>query len=88
MESGAHVEMAETGRESGSLLTINGGSSSIRFALYENEPLRRLFDGKVDRVGLSGTNLTFKDVATQESHTVGLSEGRSAVAFLLDWLET
>jgi len=44
-----------------SLLSINGGSSSIRFALYDadNDPLRRLLDGKVDRVGLSGTNLTF-----------------------------
>jgi acetate kinase len=77
-------------RESSSLLTINGGSSSIRFALYGDEPLRRLLDGKVDRVGLSGTNLTFKDAMgrLQESHTVSLADGRSAVAFLLDWLET
>ena len=45
-----------------SVLAINGGSSSIRFALYEQgEPLRRLLDGKVDRVGLSGANLTFKN---------------------------
>ncbi len=72
------------------LLTINGGSSSIRFALYGDEPIRRLLDGKVDRVGLSGTNLTFKDVRGQfqESRTVVLTDGRSAVAFLLDWLET
>jgi len=49
-------------RESFSLLTINGGSSSIRFALYdEGEPLRRRLAGNVDRVGLSGTNLIFKD---------------------------
>ena len=41
-----------------------GGSSSIRFALYETgEPLRRRLDGKVDRIGLSGTNLTFNDPA-------------------------
>ncbi len=45
-----------------SLLTLNGGSSSIRFALYEaGEPLRRLLDGKMDRIGLSGTNLTFRE---------------------------
>ena len=57
-----HAEPVEANRGSFSLLTINGGSSSIRFALYEeDEPLRRLLDGKVDRVGLSGTNLTFKD---------------------------
>lgn len=42
------------------LLTINGGSSSIRFALYDlgDDPPQRLLDGKVDRVGLTGTNLT------------------------------
>ena len=44
------------------ILTINGGSSSIRFALYHvGEPLRRGLYGKVDRIGLSGTNLTFND---------------------------
>ena len=52
--------------KSRSLLTINGGSSRIRFALYEeSEPLRLLLDGKVDRVGLSGTNLSFKDSTGQ-----------------------
>ena len=78
-------------REFCSLLTINGGSSSIRFALFDvGEPLRRLLDGKVDRVGLSGTNLTFKDAAgqSQNSQHHRLRDRRSAVGFLLDWLET
>jgi len=45
-----------------SILTINGGSSSIKFALYKaHEPLKRALYGKADRIGLSGTNLTFKD---------------------------
>ena len=40
------------------ILTINGGSSSIRFAVYEvGDTLRRRIDGKIDRIGLSGTNL-------------------------------
>ena len=44
------------------ILTINGGSSSIKFALYQvGEPLKRGLYGKVDRIGLSGTNLTFND---------------------------
>jgi acetate kinase len=38
------------------VLTINGGSSSIRFAVYEaGASLRRRLAGKIDRVGLSGT---------------------------------
>ena len=78
-------------RELSSLLTINGGSSSIRFALYEeDEPLRVLLNGKVDRVGLSGTNLTFKDASgkSQDSRAIDADDRSSAVAFLLDWLET
>jgi len=44
------------------ILTINGGSSSIKFALYQTgEPPERKLYGKVDRIGLPGTNLTFSD---------------------------
>jgi acetate kinase len=89
VELAAHAETAT--RESYSLLTINGGSSSIRFALYdEGKPLRRRLDGKVDRVGLSGTNLTFNDPTgqSQDSRTIAPADHPSAVAFLLDWLET
>ena len=45
-----------------SILTINGGSSSIKFALYAAvKPLKRGLYGTVDRIGLTGTNLTFHD---------------------------
>ena len=45
---------------------------------------------EVDRIGLSGPNLTFKDSTekSQESRTIDAAVHRSAVAFLLDWLET
>ena len=91
MDLAAQAEALEARRGSYSLLTINGGSSSIRFALFDvGEPLRRLLDGKVDRIGLTGTNLTFKDAAgqSQNSHTIDASDRHSAVDFLLDWLET
>ena len=43
-----------------SVLAMNGGSSSITFALFQiGEPLKRRPAGKIDRIGLSGTNLTF-----------------------------
>src|SRR5450755_1274554 len=86
-EVGARAEAVGASRGSYSLLTINGGSSSIRFALYdEGKPLRRRLDGKVDRIGLSGTNLTFNDPFGQshDSRTVDPTDHRSAVAFLLD----
>src|SRR3977135_1580642 len=52
----------KTPRMKSCVLTINGGSSSIRFAVYDagETPLRRLA-GKIDRIGLSGTTLVAND---------------------------
>jgi acetate kinase len=73
-----------------SILTINGGSSSIKFALYQvGEPLKRGLYGKVDRIGLSGTNLTFSDSSGNQKDSLILesSDTKSATNFLIDWLE-
>ncbi len=73
------------------VLTINGGSSSIRFAVYEaGQPLRRRLAGKVDRIGLSGTTFSFNDTSGKSQDSLAIETGgrSSAVAFLLDWLET
>jgi|SRR5579859_2389658 len=72
------------------ILTINGGSSSIKFALYQaGEPLERTLFGKVDRIGLSGTNLTFRVASgkSQESHNITASDHKSAAKSLIGWLE-
>jgi acetate kinase len=72
------------------VLTINGGSSSIRFAVYEaGETPRRRLDGKIDRIGLSGTNLIVNDPAgkPQVPRRLTTADHRTAVGFLLDWLE-
>ena len=89
--SGVSHAKAGEARNPHALLTINGGSSSIRFALYEEgEPLRLLLNGKVDRVGLSGTNFTFKDTTgrSRDSRAIDPALHPSAVTFLLDWFET
>jgi acetate kinase len=73
------------------VLTLNGGSSSIRFAVYEagDTPRGRL-DGKIDRIGSSGTNLIVNDPAgtPQVLRRLAAADHRTAVGFLLDWLET
>jgi len=72
------------------ILTINGGSSSIKFALYEAvKPLKRGLHGTVDRIGLSGTNLTFHDAdgEPQTSRKLTAADHKSAANSLLDWLE-
>ena len=54
----------------GVLLCINGGSSSIKFAAYENaNPPRRLFAGEVERIGLPGTRLKIGDGETRDLPT-------------------
>ena len=73
-----------------SVLTINGGSSSIRFAVYEaGGTPRRLLDGKIDRIGLRGTNLILSDSSgkPQVPRRVAAADHRTAAGFLLDWLE-
>jgi acetate kinase len=72
-----------------SVLTINGGSSSIKFALYQaGEPLKRTLAGKIDRIGLSGTSLTFSDPGGSGPDSLGIaaSDHRSAANNLIDWL--
>ena len=72
------------------VLTINGGSSSIKFALYQTgEPLTRSLYGKVDRIGLPNTNLTFNDPTgnQQGSRSFAASDHRSAANSLIAWLE-
>ena len=71
------------------VLAINGGSSSIKFALYQvGEALEQRLYGKVDRIGLSGTNLTFHDPdgKPQASRSLAAADQKSAASFLMDWL--
>ena len=45
------------------VLVMNGGSSSIKFAVYRmSDPPQRWLHGKVDRIGLSGTTMTFDEL--------------------------
>ena len=72
------------------VLTINGGSSSIRFAFYRvaNPPQRRLY-GKVDRIGQSGTTLMFSESASGPagSRRIEAADQDSAARVLIAWLE-
>lgn len=73
-----------------SVLAINGGSSSIKFALYQiGEPPRRGYFGKVDRIGLDGTNLSYNDSSRNRiiSSKIETSDHKAAANFLIDWLE-
>lgn len=72
------------------ILTINGGSSSIKFALFETgDPLRRILDGGIDRIGLPQANLRVKGLnpADNFSRPVVATGHTVAVGALMDWIE-
>ncbi|MGA2685778.1 MAG: acetate/propionate family kinase [Verrucomicrobiota bacterium] len=76
--------------EKPSILTINGGSSSIKFVLYQTvNPLKLGLFGKVDRIGLSGTNLTFNEPTKKQPirFKLTVADHKSAANSLIDWLE-
>jgi acetate kinase len=72
------------------VLTINAGSSSVRFAIFEaSQPPRRLLQGKIERIGSDDASLTVDHgvgaAPTQIKAQIG-AHG-TAIDFLLDWLE-
>jgi len=72
------------------ILTINGGSSSIKFALFEaGDPLRRILEGVIERIGLPEAALRVKGVnpADNFSRLVTAPEHTVAVGALMDWIE-
>ena len=71
------------------ILTINGGSSSIKFALFEpGEEPRRVHGGRIERIGLNGTTLCTSGPAgsDQETRSLATADHAAATAVLLDWL--
>ncbi len=73
-----------------SVLAINGGSSSIKFALYRIDgTLERIMYGTVDRIGLKGTCMGFNSIIKKKkgNFRIGVSDHKSVANFLIDWLE-
>ncbi|MEO6404069.1 MAG: acetate/propionate family kinase [Ferruginibacter sp.] len=69
------------------ILTINSGSSSIKFALFDADAnLKKELYGKIDRIGLSDTELTYHDLVTHKTGRLIIGN-TSAVHFLIDWLK-
>jgi len=72
------------------VLTINGGSSSIKFALFEAvDSLRRILEGGIERIGLPETTLRVRgvDQADNFSRMVMAPDHTVAVGALMDWIE-
>jgi len=70
------------------VLTINGGSSSIKFALYRaDSPTTRLLSGKLERIGLPRALLTTRQAEKSSSRVIAAPNHRAAGNFLIEWLD-
>jgi acetate kinase len=72
------------------ILTINNGSSSIKFSLYQiEETLVSLFEGEIKNTNTAHPTLNFKNHITNEKSTasIKLYADDDGITFLIDWLE-
>ena len=72
------------------ILTVNAGSSTLRFALFEEgEQPRAILLGKIERIGTTHARWTIRDLDTRTSdeRTIPASSHAAATDYLLDWLE-
>lgn len=72
------------------VLTVNGGSSSIKFALFEaSASLRRILTGRIEGVGLpqGGFAVHSADTGENFSRAVAVPDHTAAVNLLMDWIE-
>jgi acetate kinase len=72
------------------ILTINGGSSSIKFALFDaGDPLRRILEGEIERIGLPEATFVARGVNKADNFTrsVTAANHTAAVGVLMDWIE-
>jgi acetate kinase len=72
------------------ILTINGGSSSIKFALFDaGDSLQRILEGSIERIGLPEATFEVKGLnkADSFSRVVTAPDHTAAVGVLMDWIE-
>jgi acetate kinase len=71
------------------ILTINAGSSSIRFALFAAAaPPRRVLDGKIDRIGSAEASFwAGRTGQPARQIKLGAAQGQVGVDSLVEWLD-
>jgi len=72
------------------VLTINGGSSSIKFALFESsKPLRRVLAGRIEDIGSPEANFLVKGLNPTDtfSRAIKAPDHTAAVDVLMDWVQ-
>jgi acetate kinase len=84
------IEESSRKQANACVLTINGGSSSIKFALFNaNHTLRRILAGSIERIGLPDATFGVKGLNKADNFTrsVTAPNHTAAVGLLMDWIE-
>jgi acetate kinase len=74
--------------ENSYVLTINGGSSSIRFAVYQMDSFQQMLSGKIDRIGTATSEMTITRSSGHDKTKQKINAGNFhlAIISLIDWL--
>ena len=77
-------------KSNGTILTINGGSASIKFALFDpDNQLKRILAGSIERIGLSDATFAVKSGTRDDNfiRSIKAENHTQAVGVLMDWIE-
>ena len=72
------------------LLSLNGGSSSVKFALFEHKKsLVKILSGGIEKIGGSGAHFFVSGLNQKAliSETLSAADSKAAIDFLFSWFE-
>ncbi len=75
--------------DAASLLVVNAGSSSLKFALYSATGVQQIGRGKIERIGLPGTAFKLNEPTAQKARRElgDCADHAHAADALIDWLQ-
>lgn len=74
--------------ERSGILTVNGGSSSIKIALFDANSMGRVLKGHIERIGSPGSKFSIKGSAPVDSfeREIHAPDHHTAVEVLMEWV--
>src|SRR6516164_6007029 len=72
------------------ILTVNGGSSSIKIALFDAaNSMERVLKGRIERIGSPGSKFSIKGITPADSfeRDIKAPDHHAAVEVLMDWVQ-
>ncbi len=70
-----------------SILTVNGGSSSIKLSVFEKKDGLQLFlSGKIERIGLKDASFRIRQGEVSSDIDMDVSSFEKAIRSLMEWL--